>query len=172
GVKKVKRGTERVKKGGIRSGILGLISHHITLHHITLHHTTFLGIDNLSLSINPTIHSLRTRVTQINQSVLLYRKVNEQLIAHYLHASVSIFFLGSAGFIYCTISAFMILLFPIAETDTGKIGHHPYFISYDLLAKIPAVGLTLFMAIIGTCISLVMIKQALKDHKRTHSNAR
>ncbi|KAI7959176.1 hypothetical protein MJO28_002967 [Puccinia striiformis f. sp. tritici] len=69
---------------------------------------------------------------------------------------LSIFFLGSAGFIYCTISAFMILLFPITETDTGKIGHHPYLISYDLLAKIPAVGLTLFMAIVGTCISLVM----------------
>ncbi|KAI9619986.1 hypothetical protein H4Q26_013968 [Puccinia striiformis f. sp. tritici PST-130] len=65
---------------------------------------------------------------------------------------LSIFFLGSAGFIYCTISAFMILLFPITETDTGKIGHHPYLISYDLLAKIPR------------------IKQALKDHKRTHSN--
>ncbi|POW21385.1 hypothetical protein PSHT_02431, partial [Puccinia striiformis] len=139
GVKKVKRGTERVKKGGIRSGILGLISHHITLHHITLHHTTFLGIDNLSLSINPTIHSL-----------------------------LSIFFLGSAGFIYCTISAFMILLFPIAETDTGKIGHHPYFISYDLLAKIPAVGLTLY----GYHRYLYLARHALKDHKRTHSNAR
>ncbi|KAI9629138.1 hypothetical protein PSHT_02410 [Puccinia striiformis] len=84
---------------------------------------------------------------------------------------LSIFFLGSAGFIYYTISAFMIVLFPITETDTGKIGHHPYFISYDLLVKIPAVGLTLFMAIIGTCISLVMIKQAIKDQKRTHSIA-
>ncbi|KNZ58008.1 uncharacterized protein VP01_2017g3 [Puccinia sorghi] len=73
-----------------------------------------------------------------------------------------ILLLGSLGFIYYTVSSFMIILFP-TETTPGKIGHYPYFMPYNLLVKIPAVGLVLFLSIIGTCISLVMIKQAVRD---------
>ncbi|PLW16048.1 hypothetical protein PCANC_15362 [Puccinia coronata f. sp. avenae] len=79
-----------------------------------------------------------------------------------------VFFLfGSLGFIYYTISCCMILLFP-TETNEGKIGSLSYFMPYNLLVRIPSVGLVLFASVVGTCISLIMITEAIKDQKKAN----
>ncbi|KAA1083417.1 hypothetical protein PGT21_009804 [Puccinia graminis f. sp. tritici] len=82
---------------------------------------------------------------------------------------LSIFFIGSIGFIYYTLSTIVILLFP--TTNGPPPTNHPYLIPYRLLIKIPVIPLILFISLIGTCISLVMIKQAIKDYRAFHNRS-
>ncbi|WAQ81873.1 hypothetical protein PtA15_2A186 [Puccinia triticina] len=81
---------------------------------------------------------------------------------------VAIFFIGSLAFSYYTLSALVVLLLPNNPTAAK------YFLSYPVLLKIPTIGLVLFISTVGTCISLLMIKEALKDnakHQQRHARA-